>query len=350
MPRKEVRDTGRVLHEVFGDLAFSGTDAAGAGVPPHRLKSAMRAGVIIRLERNLYQIAPDTSRHLVPNHSTLASLQIRNRLGQLDREGVPATLGEVSAALAWGLDLYDVSAPEHPVLHIPRSSTIRRGVCAGVRIRACEIPIGHRVMAPCGVSATSPLLSAIVVAGQGEPSLAQQLVVLHSGLRTQLMWKHYRLDDRADGRWLASTLGHARTRHQLLIEARSLAQTAEVPSRDRVLTALGVADPRVETTLESISWARFVAAQMRLPIPQALVRGHSGQQWRVDFLFGDRVIGECDGAVKYDDPRALWKEKKRQEDLERAGYIVVRWTWEEIVFRPHVVLARIALALSRAAS
>lgn len=334
---------------MFGDLAFSGADAAGAGVPLHRLKSAVHAGVLVRLERNLYQVVPDTSHHLVPNHSMLASLQIRNRPGQFDREGVPATLGEVSAALAWNLDLYDISAPEHPVLHIPRSSTSRRGVRAGVRIRACEIPIGHRVMAPCGVSATSPLISALVVAGQGERSLAQQLVVLHSGLRTQLMWQHDRLDDRADGRWLASTLGDARARHQLLVEARTLAQTAEIPSRDRVLTALGVADPRVETTLESISWARFVAAKMRLPIPQAVVRGHSRQQWRVDFLFGDRVIGECDGAVKYDDPRTLWKEKKRQEDLERAGYIVVRWTWEEIVHRPWEVIERIILALHRAA-
>lgn len=74
----------------------------------------------------------------------------------------------------------------------------------------------------------------------------------------------------------------------------------------------------------------------------------SGVLWRVDFLFAERVIGECDGAVKYADPQALWREKKRQEDLEQAGYIVVRWTWEEIVHRPWIVIRRILNAIERA--
>lgn len=78
------------------------------------------------------------------------------------------------------------------------------------------------------------------------------------------------------------------------------------------------------------------------------VSGASGRSWRVDFLFGGRVIGECDGAVKYAETDSLWKERKRQADLEAAGYIVVRWTWEEIVYHPHAVLARIALARARA--
>ncbi|MFM9135559.1 MAG: DUF559 domain-containing protein [bacterium] len=112
-----------------------------------------------------------------------------------------------------------------------------------------------------------------------------------------------------------------------------------------MLESLAHADPRLETALESVSWARFVEAGIDLPQPQASVRGASGTLWRADFLFGARLIGECDGAIKYRDGMSLWHEKKRQSDLEAAGYVVVRWTWEEIVHRPGAVLVRIAIAL-----
>ena len=39
------------------------------------------------------------------------------------------------------------------------------------------------------------------------------------------------------------------------------------------------------------------------------------------------MVGEADGMEKYDDPErmSLRKDKRRQEALERAGLVVVRW-------------------------
>ena len=59
------------------------------------------------------------------------------------------------------------------------------------------------------------------------------------------------------------------------------------------------------------------------------------------------VLGEADGRGKYTDPTVLYAEKTRQEALERAGWIVVRWTWDELARTPEVVVARIAAALER---
>ncbi|HEU5033828.1 MAG TPA: DUF559 domain-containing protein, partial [Mycobacteriales bacterium] len=71
--------------------------------------------------------------------------------------------------------------------------------------------------------------------------------------------------------------------------------------------------------------------------------------YRVDFLW-DGVVGEADGAKKYDgsNPGSLLAEKRRQESLEEMGFIVVRWSWDDIVHRPELTAARIRRALARA--
>lgn len=61
------------------------------------------------------------------------------------------------------------------------------------------------------------------------------------------------------------------------------------------------------------------------------------------------MVGEADGMAKYDaGPAALRAEKRRQELLEDAGLIVVRWTWADLwAFDP--VVARLRAAFARAA-
>ena len=61
------------------------------------------------------------------------------------------------------------------------------------------------------------------------------------------------------------------------------------------------------------------------------------------------MIGEADGLLKYTDATVLRAEKRRQERLERAGHVVVRWSWAEITTAPEAVAARILGAFSRAA-
>ena len=57
------------------------------------------------------------------------------------------------------------------------------------------------------------------------------------------------------------------------------------------------------------------------------------------------MVLEVDGLLKYRDESALPAEKKRQEQLERMGYRVVRVTWSDIVNDPAGTAARIAWAL-----
>lgn len=66
-----------------------------------------------------------------------------------------------------------------------------------------------------------------------------------------------------------------------------------------------------------------------------------------DFYWEDlRLIGECDGAIKYDEASAYVLEKEREQALRDLGYRIVRWLAKEIMLRPEVVMARIARALS----
>jgi very-short-patch-repair endonuclease len=88
-----------------------------------------------------------------------------------------------------------------------------------------------------------------------------------------------------------------------------------------------------------------------------LVRDEFGNPtFIVDFFWEEfGVIGEADGLAKYDDEEerlSLRAEKLRQEELEALGYIVVRWTWEDIWRRPEWVAKRLrrAFAASRSAA
>jgi hypothetical protein len=112
------------------------------------------------------------------------------------------------------------------------------------------------------------------------------------------------------------------------------------------------ADERAASPLESISRLAFADFGLPPPEPQVtLVWDEWGNpKIIVDFYWPDfGVVGEADGLLKYDDldePRAnpLRAEKLRQEELENLGYIVVRWTWDDIWRRPEWVVARLRRA------
>lgn len=83
---------------------------------------------------------------------------------------------------------------------------------------------------------------------------------------------------------------------------------------------------------------------------QAVVRDEGEFVARVDFLVSGRVIVEFDGAVKYggDGGRdALIAEKRREDDLRRLGYVVLRLTWADLAHPERVSrLVRQALSLA----
>ncbi len=119
-----------------------------------------------------------------------------------------------------------------------------------------------------------------------------------------------------------------------------------------VREALEHVDPGSESPLESRSRAAMLEAELPIPEVGYRVLGASGEVYYADFAWpGLRVLGEADGIGKYgDDPaevrRRLRAERRRQRDLEDAGWIVVRWDSSE---SPATVIARLKRVLHEAA-
>ena len=68
----------------------------------------------------------------------------------------------------------------------------------------------------------------------------------------------------------------------------------------------------------------------------------------VDFLFAEaKVVVECDGWQDHGRVRAQFeRDRERDARLVEAGYVVMRFTWNQIVRRPAWVADRIAGAIA----
>lgn len=104
--------------------------------------------------------------------------------------------------------------------------------------------------------------------------------------------------------------------------------------------AVSVADARSESPLESISQLRL--DDQGLPRPELQVDIANSAGWfvaHVDFYWPEYgVVGEADGNDKYDRRDVLVDERRRQQDLEDLGLVVVRWEWRDL--RQFEVVAR----------
>ncbi|MET8774137.1 hypothetical protein ABZV58_03835 [Nocardia sp. NPDC004654] len=109
------------------------------------------------------------------------------------------------------------------------------------------------------------------------------------------------------------------------------------PAARRVVDFL---DGRSESAGESRSRVAMHAAGLPSPEPQAILESSTGRFiGRVDFLFPELgAIGEFDGLVKYGaalrgsrtPEEVVIAEKAREDELRALGWIVVRWTWNDL--------------------
>lgn len=132
---------------------------------------------------------------------------------------------------------------------------------------------------------------------------------------------------------------------------------ARWPGVRKARDVVAFADGRAASALESVS--RVVFREFGLPPPE-LQFTVAWDEWGnpriiVDFYWPEfGVVGEADGLLKYDeelDPEreSLRAEKLRQEEIEALGYIVVRWTWDQIWRNPEGVVARVRAAMREGA-
>jgi very-short-patch-repair endonuclease len=91
----------------------------------------------------------------------------------------------------------------------------------------------------------------------------------------------------------------------------------------------------------------FAGLGLAQPEQQVDIRDERGRfVARVDFLIRERrLVIEFDGATKYAGPdgrAALMAEKRREDELRRLGYRVVRLTWADL-FDPARLVALLGL-------
>lgn len=125
----------------------------------------------------------------------------------------------------------------------------------------------------------------------------------------------------------------------------ALTRAVRWPGVRRARDIVELASPLSESALESL--ARLMIVDAGLPAPELQVRiPTAGGTFRVDGLWRRRrVVFEADGMVKYAATDALTLEKRRQEYIERAGFRVVRLTWDDVTRDPIESVARLRRAL-----
>lgn len=115
----------------------------------------------------------------------------------------------------------------------------------------------------------------------------------------------------------------------------SLREVAELcscwPGVSAVFTALEHGDGQSESALES--WSRGLMIRHGIPVPELQHKLRVGQRnYFADFFWPSaRVIGEADGMAKYVSADIVANEKRRQGQIQGAGYTVYRWGWPEVV-------------------
>jgi len=137
--------------------------------------------------------------------------------------------------------------------------------------------------------------------------------------------------------------------HERLVTTAELATEIACAGWPGALAARAVlaqASPLAESPLESLT--RLCLHDGGLPNPELQVRvvdPADGWHCRVDMLWpAQRLVVEADGRLKYRDSE-LWREKLRQERLERLGYRVIRVLWDDVMNHPAQTIARVRRAL-----
>ncbi|MEU8000536.1 DUF559 domain-containing protein [Catellatospora sp. NPDC049111] len=113
---------------------------------------------------------------------------------------------------------------------------------------------------------------------------------------------------------------------------------------------VGQSDGRAESPLETRARLRCADAGVAPDELQAEIRDADGVVLgRADMLWSRaRVIGEADGEQVHGSPKAVFRDRHRQNDLANAGYTVLRFTWSDTLVPDRIpTVVRRALAMSR---
>lgn len=274
---------------------FTAAQAVASGWTSHALRHAVATHRLVRLRPGVYARPLEaTGKRYADGAACLAR---QAAAASLANRRVPVSHGSAAALLAVPL----VTTPERPCMTVPPRW---RGNVADVHLHRARLFPGH-VFRLGRIHLTSPERTIIDLAREGtaDDGIVVADHALASGLTT---WQRL---------------------------AAELVRFAGWPGIRAAREAVELSDGRSESALESMSRLRMAGAGLAAPQLQVdLVSQSSEHLGRVDFYWDEwGVVGEADGLEKYDDSLLnLRAEKLRQERLEQAGLIVVRWGWADL--------------------
>jgi very-short-patch-repair endonuclease len=222
------------------------------------------------------------------------------------------------AAEAWELDLHGGSGLRH--LMVPRNSS--HIVVPGWDVVRRDLRDDEFTVLPNGLRVTVVPLAVADLAGSGSRTTA--VVAGDSALRRKLV--------------TAAVLADVLT-----------ARRGAAPSRRREVAAL--LDPQSGSVLETLLRLLFHEAGLAAPRTQHQVTDGLDLTARVDFAWpAQRLIVEADGFAFHADRDAYRSDRRRMNELERLGWRVLRFTWEDVVGRPEHVTGLVRSLLQPAAA
>lgn len=305
---------------------ISRTDLLAQGVTPRMLRTRLASGDLVQIRRGVYVGARNWPADGAGRHLFSA------RAEQVIHPS--AVISHESAALALGLPTPGFAQWEDG----PVSLTVP-GRGYGLRTPAVVHHTGPLLANQVqrdqeGYLVTTPARTAVDLASTRP--LPEAVVLLDSAARMicARMVSQVRRSDYSNPRLAGAALD--------LME-----QAAATVRATRLRPAFALVNPARESVAESLSAAHIHLAHLPAPRIQAEIRTPVGKLYP-DFLWDDQLlIGEVDGAVKYQDSNAYVLEKEREQVLRDLGYRFVRWLAKEIMLTPGVVVDRIARSLAR---
>ena len=288
------------------------------GYDDHDIRRLVTSGTLLRAHRGVYAWARPAGDVASPEQQHLLLARAAARAAH-----APMVLSHVTAAVAHGLPV-----PRRSLSHVHLLNPTGTGGSDAERVR-----LTHGALITDDVTR---------IDGLAVTSLPRTLADLGRTLEPG---------------WALAALDEA-LRERACSEAEVqavLARMRGIPGIRKARRVLGLADARAESPAESLS--RMMLVDAGLP-PDDLQRvlPYPGGEDRVDFWWDAGVVGEFDGELKYHaharpgltPAQVLWAEKQREDRIRRQGYVVVRWTWDELMRRPDRIIAELQTALADA--
>jgi hypothetical protein len=116
------------------------------------------------------------------------------------------------------------------------------------------------------------------------------------------------------------------------------------PGSAKLRDALKRHEPRLVNTRSELERAFFTLCEgAGLPLPELNVRLAG---WMVDALWPEqRVVVELDGHQNHRSPAQIERDRRKDLELRAAGFIVLRYTWTQVIQQPGLVIADLRAAL-----